>query len=95
MNGRTIERARRRLGLSKSSLGRILGINPSTIYRWEAKRKPAIDPFHEKLLMMVVDVAALPRATDLGMELERVAAEDPLRALYYLLGVALDDGGGS
>lgn len=91
MQGRAIERARRRLGLSKSSLGRILGTDPSTIYRWEHARSPSIDPFHAKLLAIVVDIAALPRASDLGMELEEASEDDPLRGLYLLLGMAFND----
>lgn len=91
MRGKSIERARRRLGLSKSSLGRILGADPSTVYRWEHAKSPSIDPFHEKLLAIVVNIAALPRASDLGMELEKASEDDPLRGLYLLLGMAFND----
>lgn len=91
MQGTKIELARRRLGLSKTGLARILGVGPSTVYRWESRLKPPIDPFHERLLTIVIDVAESPRPSDLGWELEKMSEDDPMRALYMLLGMAFND----
>jgi transcriptional regulator with XRE-family HTH domain len=91
LQGMSIEFARTRLRLSKSALARILGVDPSAIYRWEHAREPSIDPFHERLLEVVITISTFPRSAELGLELEKASMEDPLRALYLLLGMAFND----
>lgn len=91
MQGIAIEFARVRLRLSKSALARILGVSPSAVYRWEHATEPATDPFHERLLEVLITVSNFPRAAELGLELEKASIEDPLRALYLLLGMVFND----
>ena len=37
MNGETVERVRRAMGMTLVTFGLVMGVEPATVYRWEAE----------------------------------------------------------
>lgn len=91
MNGGDLKRARERLGLDSFVFARVLGVNLSTLYRWEARASGfGADPLHETVLTLFVRWV---RRTNKGLlkiraeHLRREIADgEALHALYLLLG---------
>lgn len=86
LRGSEIERARCRLGLSKTELAQLMGVGPSAVYRWENAANVRIDPFHFRLAKIVIEASQSPQAADAGYELREALRIDAMRALYVLLG---------
>lgn len=86
MNGGDLKRARERLGLDSFVFARVLGVNLSTLYRWEARASGfGADPLHETVLTLFVRWV---RRTKIRAEHLRreIADGEALHALYLLLG---------
>lgn len=94
MNGGDLKRARERLGLDSFVFAHVLGVNLSTLYRWESRSSGfGADPLHTTILTLFVRWV---RRTDKGMLKIRaehlrleVASGEALHALYLFLGAIL------
>lgn len=53
MKGRTVQRMRQRMGLSPGAFACILGVAPSTVYRWEANEDVKAEPVQEEILVAI------------------------------------------
>jgi transcriptional regulator with XRE-family HTH domain len=79
---------RRALGLSVTTFASVLGVNVSTIYRWETRGNAGlpIEPLQIAILMATRDLVARGDGVAIGKELElALLLRGPLYALYVLL----------
>lgn len=85
------------LGLSPSQFAGLVGVSPSTAYRWEASGEAAarIDPHQRQLLALLVRQASVftggPPALGAAL-LEALRIRGPMFALYRLLSLEFADG---
>ncbi len=81
MTGTEIRTLRTTYGLDVNSFAALVGVNASTVYRWEAaeSKKPNVEPFQQRLLILL-------RAhwLDTSLPAKIRVAIDKLGALYGL-----------
>lgn len=94
MTGREIHALRMAVGLTPIELAQLVGVRPSTVYRWEQHESTwPLEPFQRQLLAMLQHV--LGRVDDgaaLGASLrEALLVGGTMRALYVLLDQAFSE----
>ena len=79
---------REALGLDAGVLTQLLGVNPSTIYRWESAPKALVRaaPFQAALLAVLGELVKRGHGADLGARIaSALQVGGSLRALYLVL----------
>jgi transcriptional regulator with XRE-family HTH domain len=91
LNGAELKAARRRLGISRVDLARILVVATTTVYRWEDSLAARIDPLQRELALLLLGISASPEASAYGEALTRALSQGPTYALHVLLSIAYND----
>lgn len=91
MNGNELKGARDRLGLSRSTLAQILGVGPSTVYRWEELPTQRMDPLHQQLCLQVLGISTHDLAHVYGRALREALKSGSTYALFVLLAMAFNE----
>lgn len=101
MKGNDVQSLRSALGLDPTHFAQLLGIHPSTLYRWEAAKDTEIrvEPFQQQILAVLqrrVGLAPKGEVEDLGdVILKGLLVGGAMFGLYKLLEAAFsDDHGG-
>jgi transcriptional regulator with XRE-family HTH domain len=76
VNGTTLVRLRRRLGLSQAKLARLLAVSPNSVARWERDELP-IRPPMARLILLVAHLAE--QGDEYAEELVRLGRKSDLR----------------
>lgn len=91
MIGRQLMVARDQLGLTRSHLAQIVGVGPSTVYRWEEHPVQRMDPLHRQLVALVLQIAAHGQSAVYGRALRLALKKGPMYAMHVMLGMAFDE----
>lgn len=87
MTGNQIKKVREAFGLSTAELADLLGVQNSSVYRWEAckSKTTKVEGLPKRLLRLMDSVGAGPKATQVA---EEARDNGWAKALYMLLGFA-------
>lgn len=91
MTANHVASIREGLGLSVQDMAALLGVSPSTVYRWEAAGDRAIrvDPMQAKILTLL---ETQPTGAELGKKLATaILVRGGLYGLYKLLEAVFDE----
>ena len=92
MTGSDVTSTLKTLGLNRIQLADLIGVNSSTVYRWEhAEGELRMDPRQTHLMLICLGIAAKPDARRLGLAIRKAIKENPLYGLYRLLQIGVGD----
>lgn len=93
MRAADVLRYRLALRLDVGLFAQLLGVNPSSVYRWEhAAASPNIEPMQQRLLAEIAYQVARGRGKSLGKTIRSaILIRGPLYGLYKLLEAEFGD----
>ena len=93
MKSSDVTNIRAKLRMNKIQLSELIGVNPSTVYRWEhGEGEIEMDPRQSHLMLILLGIAAKPDARELGLAIRTAIKQNPIYGLYRLLQIGVGDG---